>query len=277
MAFNTISSYKDSRILYNHAVVTPENLRGNFDMHSHDICELIYIIKGNVSGYIGAKEYKYPKGSLVIFRANIPHKILINDDSAYERYNILFDEKILANKIFDEIPEDIDVINISGNNFIEELFRKLDYYCKNFSGKNLKILINHIVEEIVFNITLFNKEDTNKGLMSVNNIINQAVEYIEDNYTNDITLDDICKKLFVNRSHLHHLFNEYIQMSPKKYINSKRLAKARNLLRTGIIPTEAYHMCGFSDYATFYRNYVSNFGYPPSLEEDMEIKRKIYG
>ena len=100
---NCISTYKDNQILYNHTIFK-NPMDTDFEFHTHDICELIFLKSGNVSGIIGEKTYKLNENSLIIFRANVPHKIRIDDNTAYERYDILFDENILANQIFNKIP-----------------------------------------------------------------------------------------------------------------------------------------------------------------------------
>ncbi len=266
-----ISHYHDDKIFYNHVKMC----NSVFDMHTHDISEIIFLKHGNVSGIIGGKTYKLHKESIIIFRPNIPHRIVLNDESVYERYNILFDEKVLANKMFENIPDDIDVINYNGNNYIGDLFRKFDYYCKNFSGENIKLLVTHLIEELILNMTLVAKENSGAELLSVNPVINHAVEYIDNHYTENITIDDITNNLYITKSYLHQLFNENLLISPKKYINSKRLEKARNLLRSGLKPNEIYLSCGFTDYATFYRNYKGYFGHSPSEETSTVIERKI--
>ena len=89
------------------------------------------------------------------------------------------------------------------------------------------------------------------------------------------TLDDIAQQLCTNKSHLHHLFSEFLQITPKKYINIRRLAKAQKLIRMGEKPSFIYSSCGFSDYATFFRNYTTYFGYTPSQENEIIANRKI--
>ncbi len=272
MSRDFISKYEDGKILYNHIIMQEKNIE--FDVHAHDICEMIFIKKGNVLAVIGAKTYKLRKGSLIIFRPHIPHRIIVEGDD-YERYDIIFDEKQLANKMFDKIPQNTDVIDCSGSGIIEDLLKKIDYYYMNFEGKNIKLLVTNIIEEIVLNLTLIAKEGTDDGLISVNPTINRAVEYIDEFYTEDITIEDICKRLYITKSHLHHLFTSHLQISPKKYVNFKRLAKARNLIRMGTKPTEVYLSCGFTDYVTFFRNYKNQFGHSPKDELNTEIQRRI--
>ena len=134
-----ISRYSDDKVLYNHT--TEDNPNDNdFYLHTHDTCEIIYLISGNASAIIGEKTYKLQKGNLVIFRANIPHRIRIDEPETYDRYDILFDENKLANKVFYKIPKEYDLINCEEDKHITDLFEKLDYYSNKFSDECILIL-----------------------------------------------------------------------------------------------------------------------------------------
>ena len=269
-----ISSYKNEKILYNHAVTTSPS-ETNLGFHMHDICELIFLKKGNVSGMIGDKIYKLKKNSLMIFRANIPHKIIFEDDTDYERYDILFDENILGNKVFDRISKKLCCIDCNGNSSIVALFNKMDFYHKNFSGDDLGLLLENAIEELLFNLYISPHDDFDNELISMHPTIKSAIKYINEHYCEQISVEDIAKTLCTNKSHLHHLFSEFLQISPKKYINIRRLAKAQKLIRMGEKPSAIFSSCGFSDYATFFRNYTTYFGYTPSQENEIIANRKI--
>jgi len=267
-----VSSYTDREILYNHIINTSPDAK-DFDLHTHDICELIFLKKGDVSGVISGKVYKLQRHDLIIFRSGVLHGINIDNDAEYERINILFDEKVIANRAFEKVSGDIDVINYSGNEYMIDIFKKMDLYYKNFSGNDLKRLITNLIEEIIFNLTLVQNESN--GPAFVDSIVDRAIEFIDNNYTKQIGVEDICNKLYISKSHLHHLFTDKLHISPKKYINLQRLAMARKMIRNGRKPYDVYFECGFKDYATFYRNYKLHFGHIPSMEMETEIERKI--
>ena len=156
-----------------------------------------------------------------------------------------------------------------------DLFKKLDYYYENFKDNNLKCLVTNIVEELLFNLYLAPVDDFNSNLISTHPIISTAIEYINAHYTEQITIDDICMHLCITKSHLHHMFVENLHISPKKYINVKRLSKAQKLIRMGGKPSVIYTSAGFCEYTTFFRNYTMHFGYTPSQENEFAIERKI--
>ncbi len=269
-----ISEYDDESITYNHLSIS-NPLDHNLSLHTHDICEILFLKSGNVSGIIDAKTYKLSKNCLIIFRARVPHKILVHDNTDYERYCVVFDENALANRILFKFPKDLDVINLNGNNRMIELFNKFDYYYENFAGDDLKLLMTNLVEEILFNLSITNSHDSSSHLVTTHPLIMHAIDYINTHFAEDIKIEDICKQLYITKSHLHHLFIKNLQISPKKFINIKRLSKAQRLIRSGENPVNVYMHCGFRDYVTFFRNYNAYFGYNPSQENKIIQERKI--
>ena len=59
-----------------------------------------------------------------------------------------------------------------------------------------------------------------------------ATEYIEQNYMNPITIDEVAKKLGISRKHLCTVFHQILKITPKQFLIYYRLEKACKLLRT---------------------------------------------
>lgn len=268
------SQYNDEIINYNHVIVD-KPFDNPFELHTHDICEFLFFRKGDASVIIGDKNYKLKKDDLVIFRPNIPHKIFFESNMPYERYDILFDENKLANNSFMKVAKNINLISCSGNSAITELFTKMDRYYNYFSENDLKLLITNIVEELIYNLQLLQTDTIEGDNLTMHPVITKAVEYINAHYCEPLNLDDICKEISITKSHLHHLFIENLKITPKKFINMKRLSKAQKLICTGEKPCDIYKICGYNDYVTFFRNYTSLFGYTPSDKDKIIVERKI--
>lgn len=269
------SSYTYDDYLCNHNLqqISQDDLSG--DMHTHDICELLFLKKGNVSYNVEGRVYQLSKNCLVISRPLDCHSIYFENPTEYERYNILFDEKKLASDIYSRIPPSVDVINFDGNTLVCDLFRKFEYYGENFEGDELQVMLMHLTEEILYNVLLSSKTLEPRDMYTVSPLINKAIKYIDSNITTPLGIDTICEELYITKSHLHHLFIKHLQISPKQYILSKKLAMAQRELRSGSKPTDVYLTCGFTDYSTFYRDYKKHFGYAPSDEANVKIIREI--
>lgn len=76
----------------------------------------------------------------------------------------------------------------------------------------------------------------------------QALEYIHQNYSEKITIKDLCDKFFLSRSTFLRNFNEICQCSPTEYLLNYRKNKALKMLEEKkLSKTEIAHLCGFYD------------------------------
>lgn len=262
--------YRDENIVVNHSyheLILPEEF--NAEPHTHDVCELLYLKKGNPRYFVEGKDYKLSKNTLIISRPGDRHRIYFDQAGPYERYNIIYDEKKLPFDIMERIPKGIDIINFDSTSIVNELFKKTDYYAEHFEGKELSRILCGITEEIFYNAVIFAKDmPLQVGSASSNSLVAMAIDYINKNLTTVSGLDEICDMLYITKSHFHHLFIKHLQISPKKYILMKRLDMARRAIRSGKRPGDIYLDCGFTDYSTFYRDYKTVFGHSPSHESE---------
>ena len=273
----THSEYNDSSITYNHSCFLNLKWTG-IEPQTHDGYELIYLKNGDITYLIDGKSYRVKKNSLIITRPGKRHIVLFNSPEIYERYDIILDENAVHMPFLQRIPDNIDVLKLSEYQKTAELFSKMDYYYKYFSGDDYKQLLINLVNEILCNAAIISEHAENSVPTSgytENPIITAAIEYIENNIGVAFTLEELADELFISKSYLHQIFCEYLKISPQRYISGKRLMLIQKEIRSGQKPTQAYLKYGFSDYSTFYRAYKKLFGYSPSEEGMHETVRKI--
>ena len=257
--------------VYNH-VVKPNPKNMPFTPHTHDNHELLMVLRGKITYSVEGRFYSLKRGDIILSSPYVIHSITPETNDTYERYNVLFNEKKLPQQVRDMLPRGIDVFRLDDYEMILEIFRKIDYYSKHFSDEALTGITEALITEIFYNLAILDAKERNG---SVNGLVNTAVEYINSNLETIRNIDDICNALYITKSHLHHIFVKNLQMSPKKYINSKRMMKARKLIRRGARPTEIFTKCGYEDYATFFRNYKKYFGHAPSDEDNSMTPEEI--
>lgn len=263
------SQYTDNNMLYEHRL--HEVCESGYPLHTHPIYEILFLKKGNITYLIEGDSYKINcRNTLVFTRPSKGHSIIFDDETDYERYLLLFDDKVLFPHICKKIPENFDILDFEGNNIVIDLFKKMDFYCKEFEGAELRRLLYNLTEELLYNIFIAANEKNDVEYHSENPVIKSAVKYINDNISENISIDDICKNLFITKSHLHHLFITHLKISPKKYITSKKLSLAQRRLRNGARPSEVCNLLGFSEYSTFFRDYKKHFGHSPSEETQID-------
>lgn len=255
--------YSDSTVYYNHARKSHQ-LREDYFPHSHEAFEIIFFQQGDIIYTVDGQRYKLSANDLVITRPFDIHCIDVQNTGDYERYNLLFDEKIIPFDLHEKLPRNIHVIHFDNNRTVINLFEKMDFYCQWLKGPELKMMMTNLIQEICVQMILAADSKRENPHTPSNVLVCAAIAYIDKNLLTLSGIGEICEELYITKSHLHHLFARYLKISPKKYINSKRLALAQREIGTGGRPTEIYTKYGFSDYSSFYRAYCSQFGRRPS-------------
>lgn len=90
-----------------------------------------------------------------------------------------------------------------------------------------------------------------------------CVEYIENNFTDRITLDEICKRSAMSKNSFCELFCKLTGHSFNSYLNICRIKKATEYIKDGYKITAIYGLCGYTDFSTFYRNFKKIMGVTP--------------
>jgi AraC family transcriptional regulator len=91
-----------------------------------------------------------------------------------------------------------------------------------------------------------------------------ARDYIHSYYSADISLDDICTVLSLNRYYFIRLFKEHTGMTPYRYLITYRLEKARELLnKKSCSIEEAAALCGFVSASHFISSFRKAYGMTP--------------
>lgn len=104
------------------------------------------------------------------------------------------------------------------------------------------------------------------------NVVEAALHYISNNYTNDITLSDVAEKVFVHPSHLSRQFNQSMGISFRDYLNRLRIKKARHLL---LDPSKTVSsICfeiGYSDKSYFNKVFKAIEGITPGRYREQNL------
>ena len=262
----TYYSYISDTLRIQHLVDYELDTSGKYyQPHTHDFVELTYIIEADGYHSPEDREYKLKKHDLVITPPYTYHRMKLKKGSVYERYNLTIHSDFIKNIDLASVFNTINVINCTSLPRITDIFKKTDFYWENLNKNQFEEISVMLVKEIFYNLSIINAEFANVPFY-VNPILSKAIDYINSNLHSIKSVSEISTKLYITDSYLYEVFKKHLKTSPKKYINSKRLYMARNEILSGKKPTEVFSKVGFSDYTSFYRNFTSHFGYPPSKE-----------
>ncbi len=95
--------------------------------------------------------------------------------------------------------------------------------------------------------------------------VNNAIKFVQFNYSQDISIDDIAKAVGVSRSHLYRVFINSVGQSPIDYLTGYRISEACYLLKNSQLSiAEIAISVGFFDQFYFSRVFKKAKGVPPS-------------
>ena len=94
--------------------------------------------------------------------------------------------------------------------------------------------------------------------------IKEALSYIEQNFQNNITIEDIAAFCGLNRSYFGKIFHDTIGKSPQEFLISYRMTKAAELLKlTSLSVADIGNAVGYPNQLHFSRAFKNIYGISP--------------
>ncbi|BBB89508.1 MAG TPA: AraC family transcriptional regulator [Methylomusa anaerophila] len=114
-----------------------------------------------------------------------------------------------------------------------------------------------------------------------NQAVNRVREYIEDNYTQNISIQILAKLCGLSPFHLIRVFRECVGVPPHLYLKQVRINRAKKLLVRGFSPAFVAHEVGFVDQSHFSKHFKEIIGITPNkyrkfTQELSSTKLKMY-
>lgn len=114
---------------------------------------------------------------------------------------------------------------------------------------------NQSLNDFFTNIYVKNDLNTSKSF-----ILEKALEYMHQNYKDELTINSIASTLSIDRTYLYKLFKKNLGISPQEYFMDHRLSKAHDLLKTTDIPIGKIALSvGFSSFSEFAKQFKKKY------------------
>jgi AraC family transcriptional regulator len=101
--------------------------------------------------------------------------------------------------------------------------------------------------------------------MNIYSDLQKAINYIEENVQDKITLDDIAEYLYISKYHLHRVFKLVTNYRLMEYVRMRKLSLSLNdLLHTDLKINDIAAEYGFEHEQSYNRSFKNAFGIAPS-------------
>ncbi|MDW3193844.1 MAG: AraC family transcriptional regulator [Cytophagales bacterium] len=91
----------------------------------------------------------------------------------------------------------------------------------------------------------------------------RAKMFIDEHFAEDIDIDNIADEASFSKYHFIRTFKTIYGITPRKYLISKRVDKAQEMLKAGSTVTETCFKVGFQSLTTFSGLFKKNVGMKP--------------
>ena len=225
--------------------------------HTHEFCEIIFISDGR--GYITTEtdQREVKRGDIIIYNSGVLHA---EENSQTEPLELKF--MALDHLEITDLPK--NHLLPSEYKFVYATGQYMDKFMSGFDSiiaemEDSDTFFAEITESIVktmlmYLLRIINQQEDVSTLFHNNKNLTLVLQYIKDNYRNNITLEDIAAHCYLNKYYLSHLFTEIQGMSIGKYIQTLRLGEAmKRLQETNDSVSIIARSVGFTDLGYFCR------------------------
>ena len=250
-------------------------------MHWHEEIEIIYIESGECDIKIDLNTYKAKANSLYILKPLCIHSIKGNLSNPATFYSFVFNMNMLQSALTDgcsikyiapilsnevEFQTLIDSKSKGFDKIIDTFFNIFNCF------KNKEDCYELEIKSLIYHLFyLLNKYNLVKSIstshsLSVNatSKIKKILQYITDNYSNQITISDVANVSGFSEYHFMKCFKKHIGMTCIEYINAYRLGKAAELLLdTDMSIMDVSLEVGFNNVSYFNKLFKSKFSVTP--------------
>lgn len=246
------------------------------DFHEHEFYEIFFFLSGNVSYVIEGRSYQLRPGDILLTNNRDIHRPDIRPGKPYERYVIWvrpdFVSRLcslgadLSSCLVDAAEKKYKLVRPDSSvlSHLKNLCEKMLCMRQDAGFGSGVLTYTYLVEFMVYlNRAYFATPAEIRLDVTENEKINQVVAYINDNLTEDLTLDRLASVFYLSKYYLNHLFKQYTGLPLYQFIIKKRLTAARNMLCEGAQVMDACLRCGFRDYSNFLKAFKREFGHNP--------------
>jgi AraC-like DNA-binding protein len=269
----------DKNILVNALHYKKETDGPIMPIHWHNCLELICVQDGELAMWCSDKRIKVSKGSIIIVNHNEYHGFECSS-APLDLYCILLDLSVLKGRFFDSCEEKyiqpIIQNQVIFNNVLEDN-SQIAFFIQSISEEffNKHNGYELAIKAYLYNLLVILFRNNTGRIMTPNesktrnrnyNKMNKVLDYINQNYMEEITVDELADMIGVTKYYFCKLFKKLNGKTLSEYINYIRISEAYLLIKgTDLRITDIAMTVGFTDINYFSRVFKSIMSISPTM------------
>ncbi len=257
-------------------------------LHHHDFYEVYFFLSGNVQYNIESRSYLLTPGDVLLISPMELHQPMFGSEHReYERIVLWIDKQYLESftlsgqnltACFDTtLPGHTNLLRPEGvsRQYLTFLLENLMVEVESEDPYSDMAALSLLAQVLVALNRLVRQSAGEENKSGQDTTVYSVLGYINEHYSENLTLDDLANRFFISKYHLSREFQRLVGTSVHRYIIQKRLVMAKQMLSEGKPSSEVYQQCGFGDYSNFYRAFKAEYQISPK-DYVLRLKENAY-
>ncbi|WP_336774575.1 AraC family transcriptional regulator [Paenibacillus sp. MMO-58] len=206
----------------------------NFPSHKHDdLHEIIVVCGGEGMFTIGGQSYRVSGGDILVYNKGVLHEEQSSIDNPLITYYCGFSLPKASPSEDWVIPPDVEPVIRSSRVFSEiEALMKMIVDESSIKEEGYEGISRYLINSVILLLRRAVRNQQHITQESNTGLAEQIKDYIDRNFTQNISLKDLGRQFHVNPYYISHVFKDYYRISPINYAIHRRIGEATRLLVT---------------------------------------------
>ena len=248
-------------------------------IHSHaDVAEIGLVYWGRGVHTIGGQQYHSEPGDLLIYNANVLHQDLADGDAPMRFFLCGVAGVQIAGMTSGCIVKAPENYLLKSGEYFEFLrygFEAIEYGLTN-QQPHTSLFAHGFLYSLMAVISGLAKQASAipaGAQASPPSLVEEMRRYIDRNYANNFSLDELAQVFHINRFYASHIFSEAFGASPMQYRTRRRIGEAQSLLTSSDFNiTYIASVIGYDDPNRFSQVFTKMVGMSPSKYRELSVR-----
>lgn len=249
------------------------NSEGNYyHPHSHDYTEISIMLEGEALYTIEDEKHLVKANTIMIFNPGVVHWEKQPIGTTAHELHIGIRNFLLTGYPKDTMPNRNAILVPQANHhkimeIAWNLVSEIEQESLEFRAMT-KALTVQLIVQIIRSLEAshsLNAIRINPTVSRKQNLVNDALHYIDGHYNEEITIDQIAQELLISPTYLSRIFKEVQDISIINYLIDIRMNHAATLLKeSNLAVKEVAELVGYQDPLYFSKQFKKYFGETPT-------------
>lgn len=252
--------------------------------HWHKELELFFLDEGCVKLSLMEDAYILHPGEGFFVNGDILHGITCVSDAPCRFRSIIFDSAVISGapgSVFDVMyvrpftESGIPFHIFNSQKIAREVFDHFTHILESFQCKTegFEFLVRYELSEIVLLLKKCSENSTVKRTSQKEINIRKMLSYLDENYSKHISITQLAAHVHLCVRECQRTFSSVLHMTPKQYLQNRRISAAAELLfRTDIPVIDIGLQCGFESPSYFSKVFKAMMGMSPGAYRKQHSK-----